>query len=113
RGVCTPPVGPQQLEVLGPGGFQLRFGGQQLIVSGLRIVHASLARQPARARERPFAARVREEDVRCRCAHGAQIYPDRTRWLAARDRPTFLAPWVETSGSAPWASRGDSTRSRS
>src|SRR2546429_4002285 len=41
------------------------------------------ARQPARARERSFAASVWKQVVGRGRPHGAQIYPGVNRWLAA------------------------------
>src|SRR5207247_619087 len=96
QGLDAAAAAAQQLEVLGPAGLQLRFRGQERVVRGLCIACPALARQPARARERPFASGVWKQIVRRGRPHGAQIYPRRTRWLAATHLSTFLPPWIKS-----------------
>ena len=82
----------EQLEVLGPGGFELGLGRQELVIRRLRVPDATFPREPTRAREGAFAACIGKQIVRRGGPHGAQIYPPTTRWLAARGLPTFLPP---------------------
>ena len=83
-------IGTQQLEVFGPARFHFWFGREQFIVRGLRISHPPLAREPARPRQGALAACIGKQIVRRGRTHGAQIYPEPTRWLGATGVSTFL-----------------------
>ena len=83
------PLPAQQLEVLSPTGFEIGVLFHELAIGGLRVLEAPFAREPPRARHRPFAGRIGEQVERGRRAHGRRIYARENRWPADDVRSTF------------------------